>query len=203
MATQTLYRQELKGRILEMAMQEFMTNGIRKVKMDDIARMLGISKRTLYEIYQDKEAILFEGLKKSEEEMDAYLSQYAETPSHTAMDIIIEFYHIQVNNISRINPVFFTQLYKYPEIVDYLESRRKQRENVSREFYAKGVKEGYFRDNVVYEIISAVGNSAIQYVMANQLYKRYSFDEIFRNIFFLIIRGFCTEKGVAVIDRLL
>ena len=114
-----------------------------------------------------------------------------------------KFYHIQVNNISRINPVFFTQLYKYPEIVDYLESRRKQRENVSREFYAKGVKEGYFRDNVVYEIISAVGNSAIQYVMANQLYKRYSFDEIFRNIFFLIIRGFCTEKGVAVIDRLL
>ena len=203
MATQTLYRQELKGRILEMAMQEFMTNGIRKVKMDDIARMLGISKRTLYEIYQDKEAILFEGLKKSEEEMDAYLSQYAENPSHTTMDIIIEFYHIQVNNISRINPVFFTQLYKYPEIVDYLESRRKQRENVSREFYAKGVKEGYFRDNVVYEIISAVGNSAIQYVMANQLYKRYSFDEIFRNIFFLIIRGFCTEKGVAVIDRLL
>ena len=64
MATQTLYRQELKGRILEMAMQEFMTNGIRKVKMDDIARMLGISKRTLYEIYQDKEAILFEGLKR-------------------------------------------------------------------------------------------------------------------------------------------
>lgn len=56
---------------------------------------------------------------------------------------------------------------------------------------------------MVYEIISAVGNSAIQYVMANQLYKRYSFDEIFRNIFFLIIRGFCTEKGVAVIDRLL
>ncbi|MGM9701108.1 MAG: TetR/AcrR family transcriptional regulator [Prevotella sp.] len=203
MATQTLYRQELKGRILEMAMQEFKTNGIRKVKMDDIARMLGISKRTLYEIYQDKEAILFEGIKKSEEEMDAYLRRYAEDPSHTAMDIIIEFYHIQVNNISRINPLFFTQLYKYPEITDYLEVRRKERENTSREFYAKGVSEGYFRDNVVYEIISAVGNSAVQYVMANQLYKRYSFDEIFRNIFFLIIRGFCTEKGVAVIDRLL
>ena len=43
----TEYRKELKGRILEVAVDEFLKSGIRAVKMDDIARLLGISKRTL------------------------------------------------------------------------------------------------------------------------------------------------------------
>ena len=47
----TEYREQLKGRILQSAMHEFRTNGIKQVKMDDIARKLCISKRTLYEIY--------------------------------------------------------------------------------------------------------------------------------------------------------
>ena len=53
--TQTLYRQELKGKILQTAMEEFTQKGVRAVKMDDIATRLSISKRTLYEIYSNKE----------------------------------------------------------------------------------------------------------------------------------------------------
>ena len=62
----TEYREQLKDRILKTAMQEFLTNGIKQVKMDDIARKLGISKRTLYEIYGNKEELLFEGIKDGE-----------------------------------------------------------------------------------------------------------------------------------------
>lgn len=56
----TEYRKELKGKILEVALCEFKQKGIRAVKMDDIARMLTISKRTLYEIYPNKEELLLE-----------------------------------------------------------------------------------------------------------------------------------------------
>ena len=52
------YRRELKKRILDCAVDKFFTLGIRAVKMDDIAKALGISKRTLYEIYSDKEQLL-------------------------------------------------------------------------------------------------------------------------------------------------
>ena len=68
------YKQGLKGKILEMAMKAFGEKGIRAVKMDDVAVYLGISKRTLYELYDNKlssgeEAA--EGLKKLAESMDA------------------------------------------------------------------------------------------------------------------------------------
>ena len=46
---------EQKDRILSYAIENFSRNGIRNVKMDDIASDLGISKRTLYQLFKDKE----------------------------------------------------------------------------------------------------------------------------------------------------
>jgi AcrR family transcriptional regulator len=50
----------LRARITEQAKQAFSAYGIKAVRMDDIAAAEGISKRTLYELYADKEALLLE-----------------------------------------------------------------------------------------------------------------------------------------------
>ena len=47
-----------KERIIDQAMQMFVAQGIKAVRMDDIARQLGVSKRTLYEEFGDKEQLL-------------------------------------------------------------------------------------------------------------------------------------------------
>ena len=57
---------EKKDRILAYAIENFSRNGIRNVKMDDIASDLGISKRTLYQLFKDKENLLVECFKYSE-----------------------------------------------------------------------------------------------------------------------------------------
>lgn len=48
-----------KDRIIEQAMQMFVSQGIKSVRMDDIAQQLGVSKRTLYELFGDKESLLY------------------------------------------------------------------------------------------------------------------------------------------------
>ena len=48
-----------KERIIAQAMQMFVSQGIKSVRMDDIARQLGVSKRTLYEMFGDKESLLY------------------------------------------------------------------------------------------------------------------------------------------------
>ena len=53
-------RQELRERIVATAMMAFTAHGIRSIRMDDIATQMGISKRTLYEIFADKETLLKE-----------------------------------------------------------------------------------------------------------------------------------------------
>ena len=48
-----------KERIIDQAMHMFVSQGIKSVRMDDIAQQLGVSKRTLYEMFGDKEGLLY------------------------------------------------------------------------------------------------------------------------------------------------
>lgn len=86
---QTAYKQELKEKILTSSMHEFLIHGVKSVRMDDIANSLGISKRTLYEIYSNKEELLLEGVRLKEEEYDRHMTAYSLDSSHTVIDIII------------------------------------------------------------------------------------------------------------------
>ena len=54
----TTYKLRLKPAILEEAQKCFAHSGIRAVNMDDIAKPLGISKRTVYELYATKEDLV-------------------------------------------------------------------------------------------------------------------------------------------------
>ena len=48
-----------KEYIIERASEMFVANGIKSVRMDDIAHNLGVSKRTLYELFGDKATISY------------------------------------------------------------------------------------------------------------------------------------------------
>ena len=61
-------RLELRERIVDTALQSFVTHGIKSITMDDIAAALGISKRTLYEVFADKETLLMECLRRAQDE---------------------------------------------------------------------------------------------------------------------------------------
>ena len=56
-----------KGRIIDQAMQMFVSQGIKSVLMDDIAQQLGVSKRTLYEMFGDKEGLLYLAMERYSE----------------------------------------------------------------------------------------------------------------------------------------
>ena len=45
--------------IIEQAAKMFAEQGIKSIRMDDIAKTLGVSKRTLYEMFEDKEELLY------------------------------------------------------------------------------------------------------------------------------------------------
>lgn len=68
---------ELREKILQGTMQAFNQKGL-KFTMDDIAHILGISKKTIYQVFADKEALflamvdyLFDCIKESEREVMA------------------------------------------------------------------------------------------------------------------------------------
>lgn len=67
---------ELQQRIIKQATRMFLCNGIKSVTMDMIASQLGISKRTLYENFKEKNELLLACLESQEMERRARLEVY-------------------------------------------------------------------------------------------------------------------------------
>ena len=198
----TAYRASLRERIIEKAMQDFSKHGIRAVKMDTLAKELGISKRTMYEIFEDKETLLFEGIKVYGDRKQEYMRSYAEE-GHDVIDIIMEAYHMKVEEVRAVNPNFYLDLIKYPRLAQHMkEAQQKSREGFLA-FMKRGVDDGYFRSDVNYELVPHIFDALGQYILTNSLVQQYSVEELFSNGFLIALRGFCTDKGLHTIDKLM
>lgn len=199
-SSQTCYKLELRNRILKAAMTEFLHKGVKSVKMDDIANTLAISKRTLYEIYSNKEELLLEAVRIHEQEFNDHMLQYSLDKNHNVMDIIIEFYKKKLLAIADVSPLFLVELRKYKQVVEYLERMNAERHNNALLFFHRGVKEGFFRSDLNFDIILKTSSASVNYAMETQMYKNYSITAIMHNTIFLYLRGICTTKGIKVLD---
>ena len=196
----TAYKKLLKGRILETAMKAFAERGVKAVRMDDVAQMLGISKRTLYEIYRDKEELLYQGVMHFDQEAKKSMNAFIQQAS-SVMDIILEAYQRRVLRTGTVNPLFYEDIQKYPKVTDYLIKEREHAYDQFLGFLQRGVREGYFRDDINYELVAQMFNAINTFVMTQHLLSRYSIQQVFANMLLVPLRGFCTKKGLQVIDK--
>lgn len=191
----TDYRVSLKDRIVEKAFQLFTQQGIRAVKMDDIAHSLSISKRTLYEIYDNKEALLIEVMQKSQCDREKAVKILAGR-SRNVMEIILRVFYLRIEQMKDTNPQFFIDLEKYPSVLTMLRSNHEKTRDDFLRFMARGVREGYFRSDVDYELVAFMFTSFYEQVKIESLLEKYSLQSLFYNHVFIIVRGICTQKGI-------
>ena len=197
------YRLDLKDKILKVAMQAFFSKGIRAVKMDDIARMMSISKRTLYEIFADKESLLYAGVKEKEDEFSDHMTQFSESEEHSVIDILVEFTHCLLEYSGNINPIFYDDLHKYEKVLLYTKEKHQKSQSEAYGFFQKGIKEGYFRSDIDYNLLIQISNITGQKIGEEQLFERFGMKEILCSCVFVFIRGVCTPLGQSVLERAL
>lgn len=192
------YRQALKVKILETATKAFLSRGIKAVKMDDIASALSISKRTVYEIYGDKESLLFECIKDGHEKRHREMTEFAE--QHNVMETVLEAYRRKVEEFSTVNHAFYEDVQLYPQVMDYVEEKRQSSHQYFISFMQRGVKEGYFREGVNFELISKMFEAIGRSIGQASLYTQYPYEELLTNMMLIPMRGLCTSKGIKILD---
>lgn len=195
----SVYRHSLSKQIITTAMAAFLSKGIKAVKMDDIANELSISKRTLYEVFATKERLLLECVKQMHADFKKHMDSFIKEDT-SVIAIIIETYRYQMSKINGISPAYYYELHKYKSVTDWIDEEHKRNEWRELEFYNQGIREGYFRSDVDFELISKVCETSMNFIMENQLLRQYSIKHIFRNIILLYVRGFCTLKGVKALE---
>ena len=196
------YKQGLRSNILDNAIHDFRERGIRSVRMDDVATELKISKRTLYEIFENKEQFLSEAVQKYYENRRQNMEVQIEHCKNV-MEIVIIFLRKKIDEIHNTNPQFYADLPHYPQLADYLQTQKERIRKESSEFFERGKKEGYFREEINLDMVTILFEAVNKYVIDNRLYQQYTFEEFFKNLAFLMLRGICTEKGQKALDKLL
>ncbi len=123
----------------------------------------------------------------------------AKAPS--VMDIILEAYQRRVARSASVNPLFYEDIQKYAKVTQYLDNERKRTHGQFINFLQRGVGEGYFRSGLDYELVAEMFNAINRYVMTQHLLSHYTKQQLFENMLLVPLRGFCTEKGLKVLEK--
>lgn len=197
---------ETRDRIIEEANRQFLKYGIRQVRMDDIANELGISKRTVYEVFKDKNELVRECLlvlQQRKEEMHRNIEQR----STNVLEKMIFSMQEGMKILTTVNPVFFSDLKKYyPAIANQIhESDRMKDLSMLHTKLRKGINEGLFRKEINVELVSILFHEQLNMIGNDDAFPRdkFSYADIFKELMFSFMRGISTTKGVEMIDKML
>src|SRR5574344_2441621 len=114
---------ELRTRILDTAMHDFIHQGIKDTKVDVIAASLGISKRTLYELFEDKENLVLACLSHFFDTRSIRFRQIARH-STNVLEVILNIYLLKAEDLRVTNTHFYNDISKYPSVVSFLHVRQ-------------------------------------------------------------------------------
>lgn len=191
---------EQKDRILSYAIENFSRNGIRNVKMDDIASDLGISKRTLYQLFKDKENLLIECFKYSEKRSAELYSELTESTDNI-LELYTKWLKMRIDEIRSVNPQFFSDLNKYSRVQKYFRDVSAMKSKEGLKFINMGIAQGLFRNDINYNVLLRISEITAESIMRNELYLEYSYDDLFGSVSIMSVRGICTKKGYDLLDQ--
>lgn len=191
-------RAAVHQRIIDVAGEEFRKQGIRSVRMDDLASMLGISKRTLYEEFEDKEAVLTAVFEKQIQIMEERYVQYKEE-SANVLELILKMFRVTLSEYAKTNPKYFEDMHRYPKFKEcFEEGKVKHMQNI-KSFLDQGKEQGIFRPDLNVELFVKV-QQLIEEKGLKELQEQYGMYETFKSTVLVSLRGISTEKGIQMID---
>ncbi|WP_418698277.1 TetR/AcrR family transcriptional regulator [Bacteroides sp.] len=193
-------RSELRERIVQTAVESFSTHGIKSITMDDIAASLGISKRTLYEIFSDKESLLEECILNEQQNTDALIKNILDTSSNV-LEVILRCYQWTIEKFHATNRKFFEDIKKYPKAYELVKRNHNRSSEDTVNFFKEGVKQDLFRSDVNFAIVNLLVRGQIDLLMNSNICDEYSFLEVYESIMFTFLRGISTEKGARELDN--
>jgi AcrR family transcriptional regulator len=194
-------RQELREQIVSTALSLFTTQGIKGITMDDIASAMGISKRTLYEVFADKETLLLECMNMSKAGTANYMKEVSDN-SANVMEVLLKLYQASLEQLHKVNPKFFEDIKKYPRVSREIERRRNAEAAERLAFYRLGMKQGFFREDINLDIVNDLVFTQLDQLVnsSNELTRKYSFREVYETIMFTYLRGITTDSGARMLD---
>lgn len=189
---------ENKERIIEESRKLFMKFGVRRVTMDDVARNLSMSKKTLYRYFSDKDELVEQSTRAHIDIEHQELMDAARNSSNAIEELFLVSKCIR-ENINEINPsVLFDLKRFYP--TSFAHWTRFRDDFIALSIISnlkRGVEDGYFRADINLEIMAKLRLMEIQLLFDDEIFpnSQVDFKEVQIQLFDHFVFGIVTEKG--------
>ena len=178
--------------------------GIRSMTMDDLARHLGISKKTIYQVVRDKADLIRQVI-----ELDLQLNRDfiagLETSGNNAIEDLVTINNQMHRHRRYLSPTFYYDLKKY-----YPELYRKWTSDKRNHLYQlivgnirKGKSEGLYRKELMGEVIAGLYVSRVERLELDDSAHAYELitDDAIREVFIYHLHGICNRKGLDYLEH--
>jgi AcrR family transcriptional regulator len=182
----------------------FLKAGIKSVTMDDIARHLGMSKKTIYQFFKDKNELVIALVKKKfredEEQMEEILSK-----STNVIEGMIDMMKCSEDIFARINPIVIHDLQKYhPEAWKQIQNFKSGViVQTLEKLLQKGKEQGYIRSDIDVKIIARLRMGQVEMGFDTAIFPQSQFNvwKVQQQFLEHFNYGICTLKGHKLLNE--
>jgi AcrR family transcriptional regulator len=193
-------------RIKEKAHALFMQYGLRSVSMDDIAGSLGMSKKTIYQYFADKDDLVLAVISEELERNESVCEQYQQSSINAvheiflALDMVVALFSAMnpslIHDMHKYHPKAFLKFQQYKD--DYIYSTI--RENMQR-----GIQEGLYREGINLDILARYRLESIMLPFNPEFHNKLKFNlaQIEEEFIIHFLFGLASPKGYKLINQYL
>ena len=195
-----------KSALLSSARELFLSYGVKSVSMDDIARMLGISKKTVYNFVDNKKDLVLTVFKHFIEEEHAIVQDIRKN-SENAIHEMMSIARYVLENVRKIKPSLSYDLKKYHpatwRLID--KDHFNHIQDVIKANIQRGIDEGFYRDDINVDIYSKlyVGLARLIFNPDSFDMREYRLTDLYQNVMDYHIHGIMNDKGRKTFNKYL
>jgi predicted transcriptional regulator len=192
---------EIKERIIAKAREQFFRYGIKSVTMDDIASELGISKKTIYQHFEDKDELVYQ-LMLTEIATDECEWDELNKGSSNVVEKTMKSMDLCKDSFTEINPSAFFDIKKYHPRTWKLFQEHKEKfvfEMIKKDL-VEGIEQGFFRADIKVDILTRMRLEQVEMGFDPNIFPPSKFKMVDVQLTLLdhFMRGMLTEKGLEI-----
>lgn len=189
---------ETRQRILEAATEQFARFGVRTITMEDLARKVGISKKTIYQEFEDKKDLVkavFARILEEDRQRLAFIAEQGDG----VIEHLVQTSKMMRERLTSINPLVILEVQKYfPEAWKIFESFKEDTiQSDLVKVLEKGKELGYFRKEIDSKILAKVRITQITSAFDPRSFADVEYNLVEEQMVILdhFLHGIFTEKG--------
>lgn len=190
--------------LLEATYEILITKGIKSTTMDSIAKRLKISKRTLYEMFDNKADLVTQTLEHHHAKMREEATRIIQAAPNI-MEGLLHIINLHRDDIRRVNIEFFKDLDRlYPEMKNDYETRREKVRHEMLDTFNEGVRQGLFREDINFEALTFILQLVMEAIKSPlvAIPDGIGFVDIFDTMTLASLRTIATPAGNKILDNI-